>query len=609
MISSPTRRWDRETMLVAAFAACASMAAFLIYYQRGTILLYGDAVAHINIARRVFDSRTPGLLQLGTVWLPLPHLLILPFIIPITAWQSGSGASIPSLVAYVLGVAGIFRLVRGALSFPAEPDLGASLAAWLAAAIYGANPNLLYLQTTAMTEPLYLALFVWALVYFNEYLQLLRTSDSDLERTASHTLFKCGLCMAAAELTRYDGWFAGAVFVAGALLAALRHGRGLRMPGIKRFIILVAAVPVFWVAYNWIIYRNPLEFANGPYSARAIEEKTATPGFPPHPGTHDLVTAGQYFLKSAEANVAEGNWQKLWIALAVVGVVLTFAIERQLWALLLVWIPLPFYMLSISYGDVPLFVPTWWPFSYYNVRYGIELLPALAVFVALAAYYLVSLARPLPGKIAVAVATLVVVVLSYHGVWRAQPVSFREAWVNSRTRLALEGALAKNLSLLPPDSTLLMYLGDHVGALQRAGIPLRRVINEGNHRTWKRPTDPEGLWERALATPSQFADFAIGIDDDPVAQSASQHNLQGIAVIQTPGQPQATIYFTKEVPAPPPPDRDEKGSRRAPTRKDTVGADSPHNRASRGRDVHRALLQRSPSAGRRHPRGRHRPGT
>ena len=42
-----------------------------------------------------------------------------------------------------------------------------------------------------------------------------------------------------------------------------------------------------------------------------------------------------------------------------------------------------------------------------------------------------------------------------------------------------------------------MYLGNHVGALQQAGIPLRRVINEGNHRTWKQPADQDGLWERS----------------------------------------------------------------------------------------------------------------
>jgi hypothetical protein len=557
MIRPPTRRWDQETLLVAGLAACASVVAFLIYYQRGTILLYGDAVAHINIARRVFDSRTPGLLQLGTVWLPLPHLLILPFIVPMSAWQPGWGGSIPSLVAYVLGVVGIFRLVRRALSFPAEPDLGASLAAWLAAAIYAANPNLLYLQTTAMTEPLYLAFFMWALVYHAEYLQLMRTSEGEREGAASRTLAKCGLCLAAAELTRYDGWFAGAVFAAGALFATVRPGRRTPMPGVKRFILLVAAVPVFWVTYNWVIYRNPLEFATGPYSARAIEQKTAKPGFPPHPGSHDLVAAGQYFLKSAEANVAEGNWQRLWIVLAATGVLLVLLLDRQVWPLLLVWIPLPFYMLAIAYGGVPVFVPTWWPFSYYNVRYGVELLPAYAVFVALAAYFLVRLARLQAGKIAVSLGIVLVLVLSYRAVWRAQPVSFREAWLNSRTRLALEGELARNLALLPQNSTLLMYLGDHVGALQQAGIPLRRVINEGNHRTWKRPADPEGLWERALANPAEFTDFAIGIGDDQVSQSAREHNLQSIAVIQTLGQPRATIYFTHSVSPAPASDRDD----------------------------------------------------
>ena len=35
--------------------------------------------------------------------------------------------------------------------------------------IYAANPNLIYLQATAMTESLYLALFIWAVVYFNEF--------------------------------------------------------------------------------------------------------------------------------------------------------------------------------------------------------------------------------------------------------------------------------------------------------------------------------------------------------------------------------------------------------------------------------------------------------
>ena len=63
----------------------------------------------------------------------------------------------------------------------------------------------------------------------------------------------------------------------------------------------------------------PLEFANGPYSARAIEQKSASPGSPHIPGSHDLPVAFSYFLKSAELNMAEGSWQRLWVALLLAG--------------------------------------------------------------------------------------------------------------------------------------------------------------------------------------------------------------------------------------------------------------------------------------------------
>src|SRR6266581_405711 len=160
-----------DALLVAQLAAAISIASFLYYVRHGDLLLYGDAVAHINIARRVFDSRTPGLLQLGTVWLPLPHLLMVPFLFSAWAWRTGVGASVPSMIAYVLGTIGIFRLVRSALSFRTQSDAAAKISAWLAAIVYAANPNLIYLQTTAMTEALYLALFVWTVVYFFEFAQ------------------------------------------------------------------------------------------------------------------------------------------------------------------------------------------------------------------------------------------------------------------------------------------------------------------------------------------------------------------------------------------------------------------------------------------------------
>jgi hypothetical protein len=557
MKPEPIRRWDRETALLAWLAACASIFSFLFYFHRGDILLYGDAVAHINIARRVFDSRTPGLLQLGTVWLPLPHLLMIPFLLSDWMWRTGVGGSIPSMAAYVLGTLGIFRLVRGEWSTHAENDAGARTAAWGAAIIYAANPNLIYLQATAMTEALYLALFIWALVYLNEFAQEADNSGGASDtRGLSSSLMKCGLCLAGAGLTRYDGWFLAVAMGGASIWIAARSNRRELRAAVIKFILVAAAAPVFWLAYNAIVYRNPLEFANGPYSARAIERRT--PGAF-HPGSENLPVAFSYFLKSAEVNVATGTWQRVWILLAVAGTLACFlgyvaprggtpsplpAIRRRHAAFVALWVPLPFYALSVAHGGVPIFMPVWWPFSYYNVRYGLELLPALAVFSALAIGGAIRLARARAVQLALGVAAVAFVGASYFSIWR-DPVCYREAWVNSRTRVAAERELANFVKALPPDSTLLMYLGEHVGALQEAGISLRRVIYEGNHRTWKQPVDREGLWERALASPSEYADFVIAFEGDAVSAGAQTRDLARLAVIHVSGQPRATIYQTR----------------------------------------------------------------
>jgi hypothetical protein len=528
MMASANPGWDRETSLVARIAACISVAAFLYCLRHDQILLYGDAVAHMNIARRVIDSRTPGLLQLGTVWLPLPHLLMIPFLFSHWFWQTGIGGSIPSLVSFVAGATGIFRLVRGQDHSPAK-----RIAAWAAAVIFVANPNLIYLQTTALTEPLYLALFIWTLVYFREFL---RDHHDRL-------LLKSAACAAAASLTRYDGWFlVGALGIA-VTLSAIRK-RSIATQTQFKFFLIVAAGPLLWLTYNAAVYKNPLEFANGPYSAKAIEERTSTPGSPPHPGAGDLPMAGSFFLKAAELNLAESNWHRLWLVAALGGSFLLLVVARAEWPLLLLWLPLGVYSFSVGYSGVPIFLPPWWPHSYYNVRYGIEFLPAAAV---LATSPISFLWRKLPhprSRMSVVVAAIALVAASYVSVWRAQPISFREGWFNSRTRIALETELAKHLQKLPQNATFLAYLGDHAGAWQRAGIPLRHIIHEGNHRTWKQPTDPEGEWERALQDPARYADFVVISEGDAVFTEANKNNLVSILVVHVTGQPQTTIYRT-----------------------------------------------------------------
>ena len=510
-------------------------------------MLYGDAIAHINIARRVFDSKTPGLLQLGTVWLPLPHLLMVPFLVSNAMWRSGLGGSIPSMAAYVWGVMGMFRLGRGALASRKTPDgkevRAASAAAWTAALLYGANPNLIYMQSTAMGETLYLAFFIWTVTYFSEF-----------ARGDAKASTKCGLCLVAACLTRYDGWFLAVAMIVGAVLVSWHSHResrprgymprtsllGTRM-GIMRFVLLAVAGPALWLAYNAAIYRNPLEFANGPYSAKAIERKTATV----NPAKGNLLAAGSYFLKAAELNVAEQPWLgRLWLTLAVAGSVTIMFATRDAWPLLLLWLPLPFYALSVAYGAVPIFVPTWWPFSHYNVRYGLELLPAFGAGMAILVGMLLQWYRRLHHtlRLAFALAVLSVIIGGYGSIWKADPICYREAAINMRRHLSLDQQLAKWLKALPPDATLLMYLGEHVGAVQQAGVPLEHVINEGNHRVWKQPFDSEGLWERALANPPAFADYVVAFEGDTVWKAAQGLQLKELVEVKVSEQPRAILY-------------------------------------------------------------------
>jgi hypothetical protein len=533
----------------------ASLSAFFYYYGHNQVLLYGDAVAHINIARRAFDSRTPGPLQLGTVWLPLPHLLIMPFVVSDWAWRTGILASLPFMAAYVAAVAGMFRLVRGGLGL-AESGAPASqqnMAAGFAAAVLAANPNLLYMQATAMTESLYLGLFIWTVVLLGEHRRELRAGRYG---PAAGRILAGACCLAGAMLTRYDGWFA-APFVLLLLLAAFRGSPARRRAGdgeprpaenpwnrVAAAIVVILAVPALWLAYNAIVFGNPFDFATGPYSARGIAQRTSASGQFHYPGYHNLYASALYFAKAAELNLANGWWGKLWLIMAAAGTVFVLARARQLGAGLLLWLPLPFYVVSMAYGGVPIFVPEWWPHSYYNVRYGLELLPAASAFAGIALFMALAWARAARWRMVLPAAIVTFAALSYAGLWRSQPICLREAVANARTRVPFETELAKQLDRLPSRSTILMYIGDHVGALQRAGIPLRRVIHEGNHGDWKHALARTGMWEDALAQPGRMADYAVAFDDDPVARSARAHGLPSVVVVETLGQPRAVIYQT-----------------------------------------------------------------
>lgn len=529
--------------LVSLCGALIGFTAFLYFYRRAEILLYGDAVAHINIARRVFDSREPGIRQFGTVWLPFPHLLMMPFLISDNFWVSGIGGSLPSMVFYALGGVGLYRLVAARTSHA----LGG-----LAAAIYLLNPNLIYMQATAMGESIYLALMIWAVYYLDGFARAFEAPAPEprFPLTAPKALTRCALVLACAILTRYDGWFFTFVIGLGALVILMRNwpriSQKQRRP-LKRaaidFVLLCALAPGLWLAYNYVLSRHPMDFASGPYSAKAIAERTTPKGAPPYPGKDHPITAAIYFLKAAKLNMAEGNWQ-FWVLLAaVLGSVAIVVWKRNAWVWLLLWTPLLFYSLSIAYGSVPIFVPTWWPFSYYNVRYGLELVPVFAVALAMLAAQGPRLRVPKRWTVAVPVVVIGLVAGGYAWCWKDTPICLREARANGRERMSLDAAVARYIQEMPPNATILMQTGAYVGALQIADRHLDHVIWEGLYHEW----------EPALNEPAQHADYVIAFDDDAVAQAAKRHpeGLESMVVVHVPGQPPATLFRSTVRNAPP----------------------------------------------------------
>jgi hypothetical protein len=205
-IISDLRRRAWPLSVAAAALALGSLVAWR-YASAGLTLSHYDAKAHLVVARRIIDSLTPGWVQIGAVWLPLPHLISL---IPVQwdfFYRTGAFGVGLSVACFAFSV---YVLVRMLISLTGSPT-----AAIVGALAFALNPNVLYLQSTPMTEPLLMALMLTAA--WLGIVAIRSGDDADIRRA--------GLALAAATLTRYEAWpFAAALLALGAL-SALRQGR------------------------------------------------------------------------------------------------------------------------------------------------------------------------------------------------------------------------------------------------------------------------------------------------------------------------------------------------------------------------------------------------
>ncbi len=506
-----SRHADFYLLACVFLLSATSLGAIWFFHSHGWLLWYGDAEAHLNAARRIVDSQTPGYDQLGSVWLPLLHLLTLPFALDDSLWRSGLAGSIAPAAGFVAG--GVFLFAA------ANRIFRSATAALVATALVALNPNMLYLQSIPMTEGIFFGCLMALLYCTVEFRATNRWSAAAGAGVAA--------CLGA--LTRYDGWFLIPFVAAWFLWTAGRP----RWPGDRigfasarpwlialLFTAVASLGPLYWLAHNWYLTGDPLDFYRGPYSAAAIQGGHSYPG-------HGNWDAAFYYYQAAVRLVAGPGLPLM----ALAGIMV--ALWRHLfWPVALLALPPAFYVINMHSGASPIFVPNLWPHSWYNTRYGLAALPLLALATA-------ALVMAVPRNLRALTALLVIAAGGIHWVVQPQPenwITWAESRANSTGRRAWMQAAADYLGPRYVRGSGIVSSGgdDFLGIYRQMGIPLSETFSVFNGLPFVAAEQRPELW--------LWQEWAVVKEGDAIQRAAARAGYRRELRIVEKDEPVVEIY-------------------------------------------------------------------
>jgi len=453
--------------LIVVILALISLAAFLIFYSNGLGLAYNDARSHLDIGRRVVEGLKPGIAQLGSVWLPLPHVLMIPTIWNDFMWHSGLSGTLQSMFSFV----GI-----GVIIYVFLKKLGVGMLGRLfGVVVFAANLNILYLQSTAMTELLLLAMMT-AGVY---YLMLWAKEENILN------LIKSAFFIMLSSLVKYDGWFLfGFAAALIAIIVFRKKGYKITEGTVILFVTLAGLGIALWFLWNLLIFKDPLFFITGPYSARAQQLQLEIAGDLPTKG--NLLLSLQLYLYSFIFNSYAFN-----AILGLSGAIL-FWINKKVKpairiASLALIAPLFFNVAALYLGQSVLFIQGISGNTWFNIRYGLMLMPAVAIF----AGYLVERLKPLRWVLVGLFAFV-----TFFAIANADAVTLDDARVGSSQKNVSEvsGWLAENTA--DKKGFIMISAASHDAIIFSSGLPMKRFIHEGTGAYWESATITPDRWAR-----------------------------------------------------------------------------------------------------------------
>lgn len=475
-----------------------SIFSFLLFSALGLVTTYNDSMSHLNLTRLIIDNREPGVSQLGGVWLPLNHILPLIFIWNDSAWQSGFAGSFFSMLAYIFSALLIYKILILLTSN--------KLASIVGAAAFALNLNNLYLQSTPLTESLYIAFFTASLFFSLKW--MLTQNEKFLPVIGFFGLLQV--------LTRYDGWFV--TFLQFLILFSfdyIYNRKGFIESFSKMFLV---CVPIafgigIWLLWNLLIFKDMFFFAFGPYSARAQQEVIDQASALITKG--NLATSIRAYYFTVIHNVGY-----FVMTLAIFGSLCFLFLKnnvKHLGVRFLIFIlflaPFIFNVLALYLGFSILNIPelNWNPNGlpsglWFNVRYGILALPAIALCIGILA------ARQ---KLFSALIMLVVMLQMFF--------TFNDGIITIIDGTIGASAFKKQdvsnhlKGRITEDQTVLLSIGFNNPVAFRIGVPLKNVIHEGVSKEWS--------W--ALLEPEKYADWIIvsnAQNGDPLYDALLKNN-------------------------------------------------------------------------------------
>jgi len=471
-----------HVLLAVCFLLIISFISFTVYFPKGLNLPYADAISRLNIARKVVDNLNPGLAQLGSVWLPVPQVAMLPFIWNDYMWQSGLAGAIMSMTSFVLGGYFIYK--------SAYLISKSYLPSFFTLCVYALNINLFYLQVTAMSETIFMCMLSAVVYYF-----LLWVNTNQRRH-----LILAGVAVSGITLIRYEGLalLLCSVGLVG-LFTLVKQRSYKRLEGDMILYLFVACFGFgLWTLYLTAIFGDPLFWLRYYGFNPAVITGVAEAAAPPPQAKSFPAAIWQYFTSV--------TWMSgvIPVAYAVLGLLIgTFkSLRQRSWNILVLLLPFSIFFLMVltlkratpivqpNLTVESILSPTTNLGTGFNIRYGLMVMP----WIALLSIYVFDLKKP-----------LYLPALFFFCIFLIQPLNhfnpkFTPIYaIPSRIYGKPDNDLVEWMKKYYDGGYIMMSASGFEDQMFAMGFPYKTYIHEGAGK----------YWEEGLDRPARYADWIV----------------------------------------------------------------------------------------------------